>query len=244
MFYPGDVLRDTQFFTAAQKGCYLDVLNSHIENISFSYDFLMKITRSLSDVERAEFLQIFERENDGYFIGWVVNAIKKRSNYLASRGENKKGKKKKRKKNDVKITSKSYENHMVKENEYKEENKKETENEKSLHRKMQLAFIEIYDRKKAPLKYQWSGADGKCLKEIIPKIRSQTNEGNEETIHAFWQSMVEHLPDWYFAKGFSVPIINKNFNVIVSQIHKPHATNTSTLDRQVAEILKRGNPYA
>lgn len=130
LFYPGDTLRQIQFFNLKQKGCYLDVLTCHIENIRFSYDFLMKITRELSDSERTEFLQIFEQDNEGYFVHWVVESIKKRAAYLLSRGSNKEGKTKEAKKKHKKITSKSYEFHMVNENEIENKNEKEKEKEK------------------------------------------------------------------------------------------------------------------
>jgi hypothetical protein len=114
-YYPGDCLRDIQFFNESQKSCYLTVLNCHIENISFSYEFLMKITKVLSEEERAEFIEIFSteiiEEKTFYFISWVKESILKRSKYLISRANNKKGK--------VKEIEKSYENHM----EYKNKNK-------------------------------------------------------------------------------------------------------------------------
>jgi len=123
MFYPGDVLRDTQFFTDAQKGCYLSILCCHIENIRISYDLIMIITRSLSDYEKTSFLKIFDKDEEGYFINWAVNAIEKRSDYLKSRSNNKSG----RKKNDEIIEEKkeiiqeSYDLHMVNENVKEEE---------------------------------------------------------------------------------------------------------------------------
>jgi len=132
MFYPGDVLRDTQFFTDAQKGCYLSILCCHIENIRISYDLIMIITRSLSDYEKTSFLKIFDKDEEGYFINWAVNAIEKRSDYIKSRSNNKSG----RKKNDEIIDEKkeiiqeSYDLHMVNENENKKEKviKSELEN--------------------------------------------------------------------------------------------------------------------
>lgn len=104
-FYPGEVLRQIRFFSTAQKAAYLDIVSSHIENIRFSYDLIMKITSELNDAEKKDFLKIFDQDQDGYFISWVVSAIEKRSNYIASRSKNKTGK--------TKNTSKSYENHMV-----------------------------------------------------------------------------------------------------------------------------------
>lgn len=126
LFYPGDVLRQIQFFSQAQKGCYLDVLTCHIENIRISYQFLMKITRDLNETERSEFLQIFEQDDGGYYIHWVVESIKKRAAFIQSRGDNRRGTDEKNEKHK-KIISNSYQVDMENENkiEKKEEKKKD-----------------------------------------------------------------------------------------------------------------------
>ena len=148
MFYPGDVLRDTQFFTDAQKGCYLSILCCHIENIRISYDLLMIITRCLNEFERASFLKIFDKDDEGYFLNWAVNSIEKRSEYLKSRSNNKSG----RKKNDEIIEEKkeiiqeSYDLHMVNVNENKKENVIKLEikdKNKNLNGKKQIDFSEL-----------------------------------------------------------------------------------------------------
>lgn len=134
MFYPGDVLRDTQFFTDAQKGCYLSILCCHIENIRISYDLLMIITRSLNEFERNSFLKIFDKDDDGYFLNWAVNAIEKRSDFIKSRSNNKSG----RKKNEdiileeKEIIKESYDLHMVNENKKEKEIKIKKEYEQEL----------------------------------------------------------------------------------------------------------------
>jgi len=122
LFYPGDVLRHTQFFNKQQKGCYLEVLTSHIENIRFSYDFLMKITRELCEIDKAEFIAVFEKDEKGYFIFWAVEAIQKRAAYLDSRGANKAGKTKESKPTKPTKKKKSYDNHMENKNENEIEN--------------------------------------------------------------------------------------------------------------------------
>ena len=132
MFYPGDVLRDTQFFTDAQKGCYLSILCCHIENIRISYDLLMIITRCLSDYEKTSFLKIFDKDDEGYFLNWAVNSIEKRSEYLKSRSNNKSGRKKNEEiiEDENEIITQSYDLHMVNVNENKKEKviKSELEN--------------------------------------------------------------------------------------------------------------------
>lgn len=240
LFYPGDVLRHVQFFTKQQKGCYMEVLCSHIENIRFSYDFLMKITKELNEDDKREFVAIFEQDERGYFLQWVVDSIEKRAAYLLSRSENKKGKKKKQR---VK-QPKSYDIHMENENkiENKEESKTENKTEKSLHAKFREVFEEIYQHKRE-LKYIWSAKDGFAMKQLIGKVEAVTDK-DEQTQLEFWRTLVEHLPDWYVINGFSPAVINSKFNEIISKINKPHGANNSTVDRQVAEILARGNPYA
>lgn len=78
----------------------------------------MKITKHLSEVEKKEFVQIFEKDDSGYFITWVVDSIQKRTAYIESRSNNKSGRKSKSKEQ---IISESYEKHM--ENKYEYENK-------------------------------------------------------------------------------------------------------------------------
>jgi hypothetical protein len=63
-----DVLRDVQFFNKAQKGCYLEALTSHLEHPRFSKKTLLKITCELNDTEREEFLGIFDKDGNGYYI--------------------------------------------------------------------------------------------------------------------------------------------------------------------------------
>ena len=132
MFYPGDVLRDTQFFTDAQKGCYLSILCCHIENIRISYDLIMIITRSLNEFERSSFFKIFDKDDEGYFLNWAVNAIEKRSDYIKSRSNNKSGRKKNEEiiEDENEIITQSYDLHMVNVNENKKEKviKSELEN--------------------------------------------------------------------------------------------------------------------
>lgn len=104
-FYPGEVLRQIRFFNQEQKACYLDVISAHIENMRFSERLLDKITSGLNEEEKVEFMQIFDRDESGFFIGWVASAIEKRTNYIESRSRNKTGK--------TKNIPTSHENDMV-----------------------------------------------------------------------------------------------------------------------------------
>lgn len=209
-FYPGDVLRQIALFSDAQKASYLTVMTIHIENISFSYDIIMKITKSLSDSERSEFLRIFSQDEQGnYYIDWIRKAIDARSNYLESRSLNKKGKKK------------SYDFHMenVYINEYKEENKeiiKEKKSEKKLLKSTQeIQQITSYeeslilansidevwsiwlDYKKTEHKFQYkSGKTSETAKiELIDLSVNDLNKAKEivkKSIQKRWKGLFEH----------------------------------------------------
>lgn len=189
LFYPGDALRQIQFFSIGQKSCYLDILTSHIENIRFSYDFLMKITRQLNEDERKEFLEIFDKDDNGYFIGWASEAIQKRSAYLLSRGANKAGKTKACKPSKK---QKSYENHM--------ENKNEIENK--IEYKEEIEIIYPFDserfktvwavlikepkwRKKTPTALQ------ACLKQLSKHTEIDAIQMIENSIAGGWQGLFE-----------------------------------------------------
>lgn len=189
LFYPGDVLRQIQFFNSAQKSCYLDVLTSHIENIRFSYDFLMKITRQLNDTERTDFLEIFEKDDKGYFLEWASVAIEKRSAYLLSRGANKAGKKKVSKPTKKK---KSYDSHM--------ENKNKNENKEELETKIEIIYpfdSEKFNKvwniliKEPKWKKKTDTALQACLKQLSQHSERDAIQMIENSIAGGWQGLFE-----------------------------------------------------
>jgi hypothetical protein len=92
----------------------------------------MKITRDLNEIDKKEFFSIFEKDEDGYFIFWAIEAINKRSAYLESRGNNKKGK--------IKKNEKSYDFHMENKNENKIEYKKESKTKKETEPEQKLVY--------------------------------------------------------------------------------------------------------
>ncbi len=157
LFYPGDVLRDTQFFSVCQKGAYLSVLCCHIENIRLSYDLLMLICKDLSEVEKAGFIKIFEQDDEGYFIQWVLTSIEKRRGFIDSRVKNRTSKPEKEIEY-VNIISKTYVNHMENENENKKENiikdekKKKKDAVKIEKNELETAFENFKDMRKASRK--------------------------------------------------------------------------------------------
>lgn len=81
----------------------------------------MLICKDLSEVEKAGFVKIFEQDDEGYFIQWVLTSIEKRRGFIDSRVKNRTSKPKKEIE-DVNIISKTYVNHMENENENKKEN--------------------------------------------------------------------------------------------------------------------------
>lgn len=117
------------------------------------------------------------------------------------------------------------------------------EKPKSLHHRMQVHFLQVHERKKQ-IPFVWDGKSAKHLKEVIPKIEQSCKSKDEQVVFQFWETMLENLPDWYFQNGFSPSTINSKFNEIVNKIHKPNATNNANIDKQLAEILAAGNPYA
>jgi len=126
IFYSGDVLQDVAMMNDKMKGVYLSILALHMKNISFSYDELMMLSDSLSDVEKKSLVNKLSEIDGEYFINWVLVAIFKRRKYAQNRADNRiKGHEKKLK--ELENISTSYDYHM--ENEIVIENKdiKETE---------------------------------------------------------------------------------------------------------------------
>lgn len=185
MFYPGDVLRDTQFFTDAQKGCYLSILCCHIENIRISYDLLMIVTRSLNEFERATFFKIFDKDDDGYFLNWVITAIQKRSAFIESRSNNKSGRKKNEEiiEDEKEIIKESYDLHMVNVNENKKEKVIKSELEKVFDE-----FLEMRRKIRKP-------ATQKAIELLKNKIRKLSNGDEQLSIQLIEQSILNGWQD-------------------------------------------------
>lgn len=109
---------------------------------------------------------------------------------------------------------------------------KGVQGEKSLHVRLRENFIATY-QEKTGMPFFWDGKCAKHLKEIIPKLEGGANSKEPEQVLVFWQILLDNLPNWYFNNGFSPAVINSKFNEIVKQIHKPNATNTTNIDRQI-----------
>jgi len=88
IFYSGDVLQDVAMMNDKMKGVYLSILALHMKNISFSYDELMMLSDSLSDVEKKSLVNKLSEIDGEYFINWVLVAIFKRRKYAQNRADN------------------------------------------------------------------------------------------------------------------------------------------------------------
>ena len=176
IFYSGDVLQDVAMMNDKMKGVYLSILALHMKNISFSYDELMMLSDSLSDVEKNSLVNKLSEIDGEYFINWVLVAIFKRRKYAQNRADNRiKGHEKKLK--ELENISTSYDYHMeneivienkdIKETEIKEKAKTlnfhfDTENFKS-----QWKLWKVYKNKKHKFTYFDEESEQKALTELF-----------------------------------------------------------------------------
>lgn len=183
IFYSGDVLQDVAMMNDKMKGVYLSILALHMKNISFSYDELMMLSDSLSDVEKKSLVNKLSEIDGEYFINWVLVAIYKRRKYAENRAENRiKGYlKNKEKEESTKVDenniSLSYDNHM--ENEIEIENKDEKETEVKEKKqilnfhfdtenfKTQWQLWKVYRKKKHKFTYFDDESEQKALTELF-----------------------------------------------------------------------------
>lgn len=81
-----------------------------------------------------------------------------------------------------------------------------------------LVFSQYYQRETGLL-YSFSGQDGKALKELIGKLQSiMKHPAADEMVSITFGALLKELPEWYRKNAFSIPVINKKFNEIVSSI--------------------------
>jgi len=108
LFYTGDFTTGTQFFTDEQVGKYLRLLMAQHQHGRLSKNQMMFICKSYD----SEIFSKFIIDSDGlYFNERLEIEVNKRRAFSESRSKNKLGKNK-----EVKIISKSYDNHMENEN--------------------------------------------------------------------------------------------------------------------------------
>ena len=100
LFYPGDFMTGTQFFTDEQVGKYLRLLLAQHQLGHLKESHMIMICKSYDN----DIFSKFIKDSDGnYFNQRLEDEIVKRRNYSESRGKNRIGK------NNI---SKSYDNHM------------------------------------------------------------------------------------------------------------------------------------
>lgn len=69
------------------------------------------------------------------------------------------------------------------------------------------------------LTYTFTGQDAKSLKELIDKMQTLFNYASDDhDVSAMLKLLLVKMPAWYKQNAFSLPVINKKFNEIVSSI--------------------------
>lgn len=98
-------------------------------------------------------------------------------------------------------------------------------------------FFTFYN-KETGLIYSFTGQDGKALKELIGKMQSIINfPSTDETVVNTFGLLLEKLPDWYRKNAFSIPVINKKFNEIVSSIKQSNDKGQSNISDSYKQKL-------
>lgn len=112
------------------------------------------------------------------------------------------------------------------------------EKQESVFNACQSLFYDFYN-KETGLVYSFSGQDGKALKELIGKVQSIINfPVSEGDIINTFCLLLDKLPDWYKKNAFSLPVINKKFNEIVSSIQqKNNGKGQSNISNSYKEKL-------
>lgn len=116
IFYPGDYLRDTQCLSEKSQVSYDRIMCEHMRNICISQQQLKFFTKRLNDDEIEELMMVLSKDENGFFIKWVVESINKRREYSESRRNNRSKSNKLPPKKEDNI-SLSYDEHMDNENE-------------------------------------------------------------------------------------------------------------------------------
>jgi uncharacterized protein YdaU (DUF1376 family) len=121
LFYTGDFLSGTMFFTNEQVGMYLRLLMAQHQHGRLS-EKQVKIICNSFDIE---VMEKFEKDESGNYYNLRLELeIDKRKSFSESRSNNRKGKTKQTKK-EVKKKSLTYDNHMEDKDRNKDSNKKE-----------------------------------------------------------------------------------------------------------------------
>ncbi|HBX45538.1 MAG TPA: hypothetical protein DEG28_06625 [Porphyromonadaceae bacterium] len=113
------------------------------------------------------------------------------------------------------------------------------EKKESIFNECKAHFFRFYANETG-LTYSFSGQDAKALKELIAKVESIVNfPATDEMVVITFGLLLEKLPDWYRKNAFSIPVINKKFNEIVSSIKQSNGKGQSSISNSYKEKLLR-----
>jgi len=189
LFYTGDFLSGTMFFTDEQVGVYLRLLMAQHQHGRLTEKQVKIICKSYDK----EVLEKFEKDAEGKFYNLRLETeINKRKSYSESRSNNRKGKVKEDKPKRKK-TSKSYDIHMEDENRNKDENKKEDETEilKTPLEKKFDEFLEYRKQIKKPVVEKSLQPLKNKLWELSNKDTQTAIDILDQTITNGWQGIFE-----------------------------------------------------
>lgn len=124
LFYVGDYLRDVFILSAEAQRSYNLIMCGHMKKICFTYEELKPYIKGLNAEQESELFAVLSKNENGFFIDWVINSIEKRRAFVNSRAENRRKKDNNLEENKKNISS-TYVKHMEIEIEKEIEIKKE-----------------------------------------------------------------------------------------------------------------------
>ena len=89
----------------------------------------------------------------------------------------------------------------------------------SLFSRCKGAFSSAYEQETG-FNYSFGAVDGRSLSDLIKKIGKTAGTDNEDTVYNTFCALIAKLPEWYRVNAFSLSVINKKYNEIVSSIKK------------------------
>lgn len=189
LFYTGDFLSGTMFFSNEQLGVYLRLLMAQHQHGHLSQKQMNIICNSCDNEVMEKFVK---DENGNYYNERLELEINKRKSYAESRSNNRKGKLKEDKPKR-KNTSKSYDIHMEDRNKDKSKDKKEDETEilKTPLEKKFDEFLEYRKQIKKPVVEKSLQPLKNKLWELSNKNTQTAIDILDQTITNGWQGIFE-----------------------------------------------------
>ncbi|MDD5353430.1 MAG: hypothetical protein PHS93_09740 [Candidatus Omnitrophica bacterium] len=87
LFYPGDASNDTQFMNRLERGAYFDLVKSQRLFHGYSTEQLRKVLGKDYDEVWSALELILQKDDDGFFIGWVRDSINARAAYTQKQSD-------------------------------------------------------------------------------------------------------------------------------------------------------------